>query len=366
MKKRRICWITGDYFIDVDMLLVPYLQEHCPSWQIDWYVIRTSGSRIQISINTPTKVYQLKYRGKDPRIIWNYYKMFDDMQISQSDIIYSDFLGVPYYYGVLLHYNNGVPVVHAAHNIIPYKGWPNKKLMKWYVNYSFKHLKYVHIFSKYLERYFCSHFSGKEILICPMTVKGYGEVTTNNYTIDPSKLNLLFFGNIKENKRLDLLIDAVKSLSIEEQNRIHLTIAGKCDNTKRYLDQIGECNCISTFFKRIDDQEIPELFTKHQFLVLPYEDVAQSGPQMIACFYDTPVISTDIDGFRESIIDGVNGFLFKVNNKKSLSLVIMKASRMSQFEYEDMRKNVHNYVQNNYNLEVISAKYINYFNKILK
>lgn len=44
----------------------------------------------------------------------------------------------------------------------------------------------------------------------PMAVKSFGEVVTDNYKVDSSKLNLLFFGNVVENKRLDLLIDAIK------------------------------------------------------------------------------------------------------------------------------------------------------------
>lgn len=45
-----------------------------------------------------------------------------------------------------------------------------------------------------------------------MAIKDFGEVRTDHFHFDPSKTNLLFFGNIVANKRLDLLIQAVQSL----------------------------------------------------------------------------------------------------------------------------------------------------------
>ena len=83
-----------------------------------------------------------------------------------------------------------------------------------------------------------------------MTLKGYGEVSTDNYDIDKSKLNLLFFGNVVLNKRLDLLIQAVKNLPKEIKNKVHLTIAGKCSAPQQYIEQIGNDESISAYFKR--------------------------------------------------------------------------------------------------------------------
>lgn len=363
MDKKRICWITGDYFIDVDMALVPYLQKNYKEFIIDWYVVQTVGSNIKVPDSTPTKIYQLHYRGKDPRIIWEYYKMFKDMRISHADIIYSDYVGVPYYYRVLLRMNNRVPVIHAAHNVIPYDVWPPS--LTRYVNYIFKHNNFFQFFSIFTAEYFKQHYPEKSMFYCPMTLKGYGEVSTNNYIIDNNKTNLLFFGNVIANKRLDLLIEAVKELPNEFKAKLHLTIAGKCRDAEKYQSLIENETCISTYFKRIDDEEIAELFTKHQFLMLTYEAVAQSGPHMIAYNYDLPVIATDIEGFSERIIDGENGFVFRVNDKHALKDSIIKAVNLSKEDYNKMRQNLHAYAQRYFGLENVSKKYIEYFNLIM-
>ena len=45
--------------------------------------------------------------------------------------------------------------------------------------------------------------------------------------------------------------------------------------------------------------------------MLPYQDVAQSGPHMIAYNYNLPVIASDIEGFAERVEDGENSFLVR-------------------------------------------------------
>lgn len=363
--KKRIVWITADYFIDVDCLLVPYLQRnYADEYQIDWYVIKTASNNISIS-STPNRIFALRYRGKDPRIILEYKHIFDEINLKNTDIIYSDFLGIPYYFLFLRFYSQRkIPIIHAAHNVVPYKGWPSKRMMTWYVNYVFKHNGHFQLFSKHLKEYFENKYPKKNLLICPMTTKGYGNVRTDQYDIDESKCNLLFFGNVKANKRLDLLIDAIKSLSPEKQERVHLTVAGNCDDLERYLKQIGNCNAISCHFHRIEDEEVPELFTKHQYLVLPYENVAQSGPHMIAYHYNLPVIASDIAGMAEHIIDGKTGFLFKVNDKDSLKEVLERVVSLSFDNYTEIKSELQSYVNSNHSLEVIAKKYISYFKSI--
>lgn len=362
--KKRIIWITADYFIDVDCLLVPYLQQnYAEEFQIDWYVIKTTGNNIPIS-NTPKQIFTLKHRGKDPRIILDYMIIFKSMNFKEADIIYSDFVGVPYYYFILSYYNKRkVPLIHAAHNVIPFAVWP--KMLIWYVDKVFRYNQHFQLFSKFTSDYFRNHYSGKSSFYCPMILKSYGEVQTDNYKIDRSKLNLLFFGNVIANKRLDLLISAIKHLPEKYRDKVHLNICGKCNNPTPFMKDIEESPNITAYFKRIDDEEVAELFTKHDFLMLPYQDVAQSGPHMIAYNYNLPVIASDIDGFTERVIDGENGFLFKVNDETDLIKTIIKAIKMDVNSRNRMKNNLQTYSQNNYGLHVISQKYINYFNSII-
>ena len=76
--------------------------------------------------------------------------------------------------------------------------------------------------------WFHMHYPHKSFFYAPMAIKDFGEVRTDHFHFDPSKTNLLFFGNIVANKRLDLLIQAVQSLPEKAASKIHLHICGKC------------------------------------------------------------------------------------------------------------------------------------------
>lgn len=364
MDKNRIIWITGDYFIDVDFMLVPYLKEHYDI-NIDWVVIKGYNSNISIDSTLDCKLYELKHSFRDFRLINDFKKIFDEVELRNADLIYSNYVGVPTYYPYLFFYTRmRVPIVHAAHNVIPYAVWPKK--LTWYVNFIFRLNKHFQLFSKFTAEYFQNKYPHKSYFYCPMTLKGYGKVTTNNYHLDTNKVNLLFFGNVMDNKRLDLLIDAVKSLPEDLADRVHLSICGNCKTPEKYIPQIGNAKNISVHFKRIDDCEVAELFSKHSYLVLPYEAVAQSGPHMIAYYYNLPVIASDIEGFAERVENGKNGFLFKVNDKEDLIKAIKQVANMSEEQYLSIKENLNDYSSEHFSLENISQKYINYFQTIFK
>ena len=361
MEKKNIVWLTADCFIDVDRQLVPYLRDKA-GLNIKWLVVQSiNGAKVPKHENY--EILQMHYRGKDPRSFFELRNYFKKEQLSQYDLIYSDALGF-FYYPALLHCIEKTPLIHAAHNVNPYPVWPWDLRLQ--VKYIFSRVKYFQMFSKHTARWFEAHYPGKSFFYASMVVKDFGDVLTDNYEVDASKVNLLFFGKVVGNKRLDLLIDAVKELPEDVRAKVHLNICGNCHmNKEAFLEQIGDCESITAYFKRIPDEEIPELFTKHQFFMLPYQDVAQSGPHMIAYNYNLPVIASDIDGFAERVEDGKNGFLFHVNDKESLKTTITKAVQMTTADYQQMKGDLKVYVAENYSLEAVAKKYVEYFNSIL-
>lgn len=359
--KKSILWLTEDWAFDTDKEIVPYLKLHS-GYEIIWLVFGNKN----IPVSHEYELISKPYRSRDLRNFRFYKNVFNSHSIKDFSLIYSSFHGFPFYYPALFcAKRSGQAVIHAAHNVNPYPVWPLQ--LRIAVKMEFFMNSHFQMFSQHTARWFSAHYPQKDYFYAPMVIKDFGPVRTNNYTVDESKVNLLFFGNVVANKRLDLLIQAVKELPQEVQEHVHLNICGNCRmNKKAFLQQIGDCKSISTYFKRIPDEEIPELFTKHQFFMLPYQDVAQSGPHMIAYNYNLPVIASDIDGFAERVEDGENGFLFRVNDKESLKATITKAAMMSTSDYQKMKDNLKTYVAENNSLEAVSKKYIEYFDKISK
>lgn len=355
-------WFTESWSYDTDKEIVPYLMKNS-DYEIKWVVIGKKGFMVD---SDKCLFIEQPYRVRDLKNISFYKSVFKTVRLNDYDLVYSSFHGFPFYYVLLyLHKNRSTKVIHAAHNVNPYPVWPLHLRMAVKLEFAFNNN--FQMFSKHTAKWFGEHYPKKSFFYAPMVVKDFGKVQTDNYKVDKSKINLLFFGNVVANKRLDLLIEAVKELPENIQNKVHLNICGNCRmNKEAFLQQIGDCKSISTYFKRIPDEEIPELFTKHQFFMLPYQDVAQSGPHMIAYNYNLPVIASDIDGFAERVDDGENGFLFRVNDKESLKAAITKAAMMSTSDYQKMKDNLKTYVAENNSLEAVSKKYIEYFDKISK
>ena len=70
---------------------------------------------------------------------------------------------------------------------------------------------------------------------------------------------------------------------------------------------------------------------------MPYSDATQSGPALIAMNYGQPIIASDLPAFKQIIIDGKNGFLFKNGDSDSLKQVIERAVKLSQDEVDLMK-----------------------------
>lgn len=124
---------------------------------------------------------------------------------------------------------------------------------------------------------------------------------------------LLFFGQIKAVKGLDVLLQALSWLK-ERYPTIRLVIAGQVwrDDWSRYtalIDKLGVAEQLDLHLRHIGDDEVPIFFTAADVVVLPYRCVYQSGVLLMALSYGRPVVVTNIGGLAEVVQEGENGYL---------------------------------------------------------
>ncbi len=131
---------------------------------------------------------------------------------------------------------------------------------------------------------------------------------------------LLFFGQIKKVKRLDVLLEAMKDV----QENIKLIVAGKVwkDDFSVYQNiidkhQLGNRVQLDIQFISNDKKEL--YFKASDVMVLPYEKIFQSGVLLTAMSYGMVSISSDIPAFRDVVDDNIDGFLFEKNDSQKLA-----------------------------------------------
>jgi len=138
---------------------------------------------------------------------------------------------------------------------------------------------------------------------------------------------LLFFGNIRRNKGLDVLLRAAQSLP-----DYSLTIAGEPRELRYFNAEVvpaierlraaGRDVRLRNEF--IPDEQLPELFAQHSAFVLPYttEFTAQSGVVFMALTHDLPVIASAVGGLRDLLGEFRIGLTFEANRDDQLAAAI--------------------------------------------
>ena len=140
----------------------------------------------------------------------------------------------------------------------------------------------------------------------------------------PTEINcILFFGNIREYKGLEYLIEAVPRIS-QEVPDLKVIIAGEGD-LSRYPDLINDESRFEIHNDFIPDEQVPELFRRAELVALPYSQMSgQSGIINIAYAFGKPVVASDVGGIHEVLENGITGYLVPPKDSEVLADAIIK------------------------------------------
>ena len=147
--------------------------------------------------------------------------------------------------------------------------------------------------------------------------------------LDKKGLHLLFFGQIKKVKGLDVVLNALSDPRLKDAN-VKLTIAGKPWHEdfaayEKLIEPIAsKVECDLDF---IPEEKAEQYFEKADVVVLPYREIFQSGVLMKAMSHGRVVIASDLEPFREIITHAENGFLFRGGDSQHLAEVIALACK---------------------------------------
>ena len=222
--------------------------------------------------------------------------------------------------------------------------------------YQFIYLKFFknfQLFSSEQARLMQKDHPDKNIFYIPLfLIKNDFKIVNTSNKDQNELITFLFFGKIYYYKGLDILIKAGNILASRHTN-FKIIIAGYCDDFTEYEKQIENKDFYELKIRYLSKEETQEVMMKADILVLPYRQVTQSGPLMMAFNFGIIPLASDLNGFQELIENGHNGFLFKNNSVDDLVKVMEEIILMSNFERETIRENLIKYVSKNYDLTSI-------------
>jgi len=129
------------------------------------------------------------------------------------------------------------------------------------------------------------------------------------YGLDPEKPIFLFVGRVDSEKKIDVLIKALKYRHKEE---IQLAIAGTGSH-KKHLEQMvhhfGLENQVR-FLGFVPDEDLPSLLNSINVFIMPSEAELLSIASLEAMACAKPILLANARALPELVHDGVNGYLF--------------------------------------------------------
>jgi len=369
-KKLHVFWITPESFLDVDM---PVIEQLKSKFNIYWLII--GFNRTAKNMFTKTEVenfakqnkieYEIvtqKYRFRNPLILLFYFSLINLINKFKTELVYTSYLGEPVFLSLLKVFFKKSKVVVAIHDVELHSSEKKKWIKDLYHNHSRRQYSNFHLFSESQAEIFRKTVPGKNILITPLCIKDFGKPSPQCVRV---KNQFLFFGSIHPYKGLEILIEAVNHLvHTYKLDNFSIIIAGNCSDAEwsKYKTKIVYPELFRTEIRVIKNIEIADLFCSSDYLILPYKDVTQCGPLMIAFNYTLPVIASDLQGFRDYISEGETGFLFKSNDHKKLAEIM--ADCINTNKHDLLAGNMMCMANAKFSPAVISEQYSEYFENL--
>jgi len=154
---------------------------------------------------------------------------------------------------------------------------------------------------------------------------------------DPCRL--LYFGVIRPFKGVEDIVTAFDGLSEEDASRFRLTVVGE---TWEGWTTPAEAIAASPRRERIDfvnryvsDDEVQELFTEADVVVLPYHRSSASGPLHVAMSHGLPVVVSRVGGLVEAAADYEGAVFTEPRDPDRLRADILHAAELRGMRFAD-------------------------------
>ena len=148
---------------------------------------------------------------------------------------------------------------------------------------------------------------------------------------------LLFFGNIRKYKGLETLLRALPLVA--EKIPIRLLVAGEFyvdpQPFRRLARELDVQDLIVWSERYIPNEEVADLFGQADLVVLPYLAATQSGVVPLAYSFGVPVLTTDVGGLSQVVVNEKTGYLVPPGDPELIAQRIVsyfEDGRQEQFQ----------------------------------
>ena len=203
--------------------------------------------------------------------------------------------------------------------------------------------------------------------IMPLQNKVETKAAREKFNLPLDKQILLFFGSIRENKGLEVLLKSMKDV-LKQNPKAFLVIAGAIQREisfQKYSDIITQLNIsenIREFIKIIPDEDVDYFFAASDVVILPYTKFAsQSGVLLRAYAHEKPVVVSDVGAMGQLVNSDEIGLVVEPANEKALTQAIIDILSNS----ENYKSRYNNQLKSRYDWKQIANMTLGVYEKAI-
>lgn len=202
-------------------------------------------------------------------------------------------------------------------------------------------------------------------------IKGSGvDLKEFPYTLPVIKdiIKILFPARILYDKGVMELIEAAKSLEKNWYGKILFILAGDCDEDNKAVVHEEDLKklLITGYIEWIGfRKDMISLYQQSDIVVLPSYREGLPKSLIEACAIGRPIITTDVPGCRECVVDGYNGRMVPVKTVAPLANAIEELCESKSLRYK-MGRNSRELAEKEFSIENVIEKTFLIYEEIIK
>lgn len=216
-------------------------------------------------------------------------------------------------------------IIGIDHNPRPLNGYPFQKRAK-------KKIKGI-LYSKYIDNFIgVSEYTKKELIKdFGSLIKNKTQVIYNGIDLDaiqvrtersPTKLSFLTASHLRESKGIQDLIQAVFILPEEIKNEIVIDLYGDGPYKEQLQNQVKRLALDNSFNFMGSSSILKSIYCQYDYMLQPTYMECFSLSILESLAANVPVITTNVGGNEEAVVNAQNGYIFKAKDVNALATIL--------------------------------------------
>jgi glycosyltransferase involved in cell wall biosynthesis len=247
------------------------------------------------------------------------FKLFVITLTFKPDIIHYQWLKLPnvdFFIMITIRKLTKAKLIFTAHNLLPHDS--GDIFRKIFIKiYTFVDAIIVHTNRTKEELIKDFNLDKNKIIVIPhgLLESNRPNIIKKNCKEKSDEISLAFIGHLHHYKGIDLLIDAWKKYHVDNNGKLHLTIAGKGNVDFKGINFLEDTTIINRF---LEEDELTDIIQKSDVIIMPYRKISQSGVLLSVLSYRKAIIVTDVGGLTEPFKYGDLGWIMNEATPESL------------------------------------------------